>query len=163
MSLDPIRAAQKCLDYQGIYTAKQTSRLAEAVLSVESDIECALSFTIDSQRLVVLNVAASADVTLVCQRCGEPFAHYINITGCYSPVRSEDQVLPDAYEPVNINESGEIDLLAIIEDEIILALPLISLHDAKHCRVSEADMVFGQLPEEAEQSNPFAALISLKS
>lgn len=31
-----------------------------------------------------------------------------------------------------------------------------------YCEVSEADMVFGELPEEAQKPNPFAVLASLK-
>ncbi|MEA7178527.1 hypothetical protein ONK20_25335, partial [Salmonella enterica subsp. enterica serovar Montevideo] len=42
------------------------------------------------------------------------------------------------------------------EDEIILALPVVPVHDSEHCEVSEADMVFGELPDEAQKPNPFA-------
>ncbi|MDI5434854.1 hypothetical protein MJM45_30755, partial [Salmonella enterica subsp. enterica serovar Kentucky] len=44
----------------------------------------------------------------------------------------------------------------LIEDEIILALPVVPVHDSEHCEVSEADMVFGELPDEAQKPNPFA-------
>jgi len=50
----------------------------------------------------------------------------------------------------------------VVEDEIILALPVVPVHDSEHCEVSEADMVFGKLPPEAEKPNPFAVLASLK-
>ncbi|ETJ31722.1 conserved protein, DUF177 family [Escherichia coli] len=50
----------------------------------------------------------------------------------------------------------------MVEDEIILALPVVPVHDSEHCEVSEADMVFGELPEEAQKPNPFAVLASLK-
>jgi uncharacterized protein len=50
----------------------------------------------------------------------------------------------------------------MIEDEIILSLPVVPVHESEHCEVSEADMVFGQLPPEAEKPNPFAVLASLK-
>ncbi len=41
-------------------------------------------------------------------------------------MRSDEQAeaLPEAYEPIEVNEFGEIDLLAMVEDEIILALPV---------------------------------------
>ena len=47
-------------------------------------------------------------------------------------------------------------------DEIILSLPVVPVHDSEHCEVSEADMVFGELPDEAQKPNPFAVLASLK-
>ena len=41
-------------------------------------------------------------------------------------------------------------LQAMVEDEIILSLPVVPVHDSEHCEVSDADMVFGELPEEAQ-------------
>ena len=157
LTLDPVRTAQKRLDYQGIYTPDQVERVAESVVSVDSDVECSMSFA-------VLNGDAKVTVTLECQRCGKPFTHQVYTTYCFSPVRSDEQAeaLPEAYEPIEVNEFGEIDLLAMVEDEIILALPVVPVHDSEHCEVSEADMVFGELPEEAQKPNPFAVLASLK-
>ena len=156
LTLDPVRTAQKRLDYQGIYTPDQVERVAESVVSVDSDVECSMSFAIDGD--------AKVTVTLECQRCGKPFTHQVYTTYCFSPVRSDEQAeaLPEAYEPIEVNEFGEIDLLAMVEDEIILALPVVPVHDSEHCEVSEADMVFGELPEEAQKPNPFAVLASLK-
>ncbi|HGF4890216.1 TPA: hypothetical protein ACF5BS_003013, partial [Escherichia coli] len=73
LTLDPVRTAQKRLDYQGIYTPDQVERVAESVVSVDSDVECSMSFAIDNQRLAVLNGDAKVTVTLECQRCGKPF------------------------------------------------------------------------------------------
>ena len=141
LTLDPVRTAQKRLDYQGIYTPDQVERVAESVVSVDSDVECSMSFAIDNQRLAVLNGDAKVTVTLECQRCGKPFTHQVYTTYCFSPVRSDEQAeaLPEAYEPIEVNEFGEIDLLAMVEDEIILALPVVPVHDSEHCEVSEAD------------------------
>ncbi|MFV2765893.1 hypothetical protein ACNIY9_27930, partial [Escherichia coli] len=77
-------------------------------------------------------------------------------TYCFSPERSDEQAqaLPEAYEPIEVNEFGEIDLIAMVEDEIILALPVVAVLDSEHCEVSEADMVFCVLPEEAQKPNP---------
>ncbi|MFP1724636.1 23S rRNA accumulation protein YceD [Lonsdalea quercina] len=164
LTLDAARTAQKRLDYVGVYTAEQVMRVAESVVSVDSDVEAALSFNIDNQRLTVIDGRADVAVTLRCQRCGKPFEHQVHATLCFSPVISDEQAeaLPEAYEPIQVNEFGEVDLLAMIEDEIILSLPIAPVHDSEHCEVSEADMVFGKLPEEAEKPNPFAVLASLK-
>ncbi|ELY4128024.1 23S rRNA accumulation protein YceD [Cronobacter malonaticus] len=164
LTLDPVRTAQKRLDYQGIYTPEQVERIAESVVSVDSDVECSMSFAIDNQRLAVMKGYATVTVTLACQRCGQPFSHQVHTTYCFSPISNDDQAeaLPEAYEPIEVNEFGEIDLLATVEDELILALPVVPVHDSEHCEVSEADMVFGELPEEAQKPNPFAVLASLK-
>ncbi|WP_275554822.1 23S rRNA accumulation protein YceD [Mixta sp. Marseille-Q2659] len=164
LTLDPVRAAQKRLDYEGVYAPEQVERVADSVVSVDSDVQCVMSFAVDNQRLAVLKGTADVSVTLSCQRCNKPFAHQVHVTYCFSPVKDDDQAeaLPEAYEPIEVNDFGEIDLLAVVEDEIILALPVVPVHDSEHCEVSDADMVFGKLPEEAEKPNPFAVLASLK-
>lgn len=164
LRVDPVRSAQKCLDYQGVYPFAQMRRVAESVISMDSDVECSVSCAIDHQRLAVLQGSAKVAVTLLCQRCEKPFSHLITTNYCFSPVISEEQanLLPEAYEPVNVDEMGEIDLLALVEDEIILALPVFPVHKPEHCGMSEIDRVFGQLPNEAEKPNPFTVLASLK-
>ncbi|WP_042860225.1 23S rRNA accumulation protein YceD [Dickeya sp. NCPPB 3274] len=164
LTLDAVRTAQKRLDYVGVYAAEQVMRVAESVVSVDSDVNTTLSFSIDSQRLAVIDGQADVTVTLLCQRCGKPFEHQVHATFCFSPVISDEQAeaLPEAYEPIEVNEFGEVDLLAMVEDELILSLPIAPVHDSEHCEVSETDMVFGQLPAEAEKPNPFAVLASLK-
>ncbi|KAA9001196.1 23S rRNA accumulation protein YceD [Affinibrenneria salicis] len=164
LTLDAVRTAQKRLDYVGVYTSEQLVRLAESVVSVDSDVQAVLSFSIDNQRLAVIKGEADVSVTLLCQRCNQPFAHQVHVSFCFSPVITDEQAeaLPEAYEPVGVDEFGEVDLLAMIEDELILSLPIAPVHDSEHCEVSDADRVFGQLPEEAEKPNPFAVLASLK-
>ncbi|EYU13660.1 MULTISPECIES: 23S rRNA accumulation protein YceD [Photorhabdus] len=164
LTIDALRAAQKRLDYAGSYSPEQVLRIAESVVSVDNDVDSVLSFQIDNQRLAVVRGHSDVDVTLECQRCGGNFSHHVHITYCFSPVVNDEQAeaLPEEYEPIDVNEFGEIDLLAMIEDEIILSLPVVPVHDSEHCEVSEADMVFGELPLEAEKPNPFAVLASLK-
>ncbi|KAA8730266.1 MAG: 23S rRNA accumulation protein YceD [Ewingella americana] len=164
LAVDAVRTAQKRLDYSGVYTPDQVTRVAASVVSVDSDVETSLSFNIDNQRLAVIEGKSAVLVTLECQRCGKTFEHQVHTTYCFSPVRNDEQAeaLPEAYEPIEVDDFGEVDLLAMIEDEIILSLPVVPVHESEHCEVSDADMVFGKLPEEAEKPNPFAVLASLK-
>ena len=164
LAVDAIRTAQKRLDYSGIYSPGQVTRLAASVVSVDSDVQTSLSFDIDNLRLAVINGQSDVTVTLECQRCGKTFEHQVHATYCFSPVRNDEQAeaLPEAYEPIEVAEFGEVDLLAMIEDEIILSLPVVPVHESEHCEVSDADMVFGKLPAEVEKPNPFAVLASLK-
>lgn len=163
-TIDAMRTAQKRLDYVGIYPPDVVVRVAESVVSVDSDVEASLSFNIDNQRLAVITGHADVTVTLLCQRCNLPFQRHVHTTYCFSPVVNDEQAeaLPEMYEPIEVDEFGEVDLLAMIEDEIILSLPVVPVHESEHCEVSAADMVFGELPPEAEKPNPFAVLASLK-
>ena len=54
LTIDAKRAAQKRLDYRGCYAPEQVTRLAESVVSVDSDVDVDLTFEIDPQRLTVI-------------------------------------------------------------------------------------------------------------
>lgn len=165
LTVDPVKDAQRRLDYAGYYSPNQLPRLAESVGQVLSNAEVTLSFFIDPQKLVVIKGHAVVEAELICQRCNKPFTQTIECEFCYSPVANPDQidVLPEIYEPIEFNEFGEIDLIGTIEDELILALPLVPMHIPEHCEVSVAEQVFGELSEElANKPNPFAVLAGLK-
>lgn len=163
ISVDPIRAAQKKIDMQGIIPAASLNRLAESTLGICNDIEANLSFEFDHQRLPVVKGNAKVDLMLECQRCGEAFQYTCETEFIYSPVRAdaEEVDLPSAYELVERDEEGEINLFQLVEDELILNLPLIAMHDIKDCRVKEFDTSFGEIVEE-KRVNPFAVLEDLK-
>ncbi|MFB6434616.1 MAG: 23S rRNA accumulation protein YceD [Candidatus Malihini olakiniferum] len=164
LTLDAFRTAQKSLDYVGVFSAEQVARVTESVVSMDSDVQVFLSFNIDNQCLEVIKGSAEVTVTLLCQRCGKPFEHQLYTTFCVSPSVNEAQAeaMPEVYEPIAVDEFGQVDLLATIEDEIILVLPIAPAHDSEDCEVSKEDMVFGTLPAEEEKLNPFAVLASLK-
>lgn len=157
-------AQHKKVDYSGYYSPERVLFVVESVVSIDSDVTTELLFAIDNQHLVVIKSDSDVDVTLKCERCGKNFNQHVHVTYCFSPVIDDERItlLPEKYEPVIIDQFGEIDLLAMIEDEIILSLPVIPFHNSKRCEVSDADIVFGELPNEAEKPNPFAVLASLK-
>lgn len=165
LTIDPYKDAQRRMDYEGYFPSGLLSRLSESVGNVLSDAQVTLSLYIDPQKLVVIKGTATVDVELICQRCSNPFKQTLDCTFCFSPVSNMDQAddLPEIYEPIELNEFGEINLLDMVEDEFIISLPLVPMHNSEHCEVSVAEQVFGELPEElASKPNPFAILANLK-
>jgi uncharacterized protein len=164
-TVDPAKAAQKRLDYDGIIQVSLFKRLEESVVGVKRDAEVSLSFGMDEQRLVVISGKANIEVDVECQRCNEVFTHYCEVSFKSSPYREgrEDET-PEEYDLVDLNEYGELDLIQLVEDEFILALPQIAMHDEADCSVKSDNMVFGEIPDEVEESkpNPFDVLKSLK-
>ncbi|MDO4697546.1 MAG: 23S rRNA accumulation protein YceD [Pasteurellaceae bacterium] len=163
--IDPYKDAQRRMDYEGYLSRDQLSRLSESVGNVLSDAQVTLSLYVDPQKLTVIKGTATVDVELDCQRCGNPFSHTLDCTFCFSPVKNMEQAdeLPEIYDPIELNEFGEVSLLEMVEDEFIISLPLVPMHNPEHCEVSEAEQVFGELPEElAKKPNPFAVLANLK-
>jgi uncharacterized protein len=81
----------------------------------------------------------------------------------FSPVKNDDAAenLPSYYDAIDLDENGEVNLLALVEDELILAIPLIPMHKPEDCH-APADSVWGELPEELDKPNPFDVLKKLK-
>ncbi|NRF14886.1 23S rRNA accumulation protein YceD [Vibrio coralliilyticus] len=165
-TVDPARAAQKRLDYDGIIQVSLFKRLFESVEGVKRDAQVSLSFELDEQRLVVISGKANIEVDLECQRCNEVFAHECDVQFTYTPYKGEktEEEAPEEYDLVDLNEYGEIDLIQLVEDEFILNLPQIAKHEEAECSVKSDNLVFGEIPEEIveEKPNPFDVLKNLK-
>jgi uncharacterized protein len=84
----------------------------------------------------------------------------------FSPCGNEDEIdeLPDVYDPIECDEIGEVRLHQLIEDELIIAMPLIPMHANESCGKGDQDIVVGVIePSQEERPNPFAVLEKLKS
>ncbi|WPC74973.1 23S rRNA accumulation protein YceD [Vibrio porteresiae] len=165
-TIDPGKAAQKRLDYDGIIQSSLFKRLTESVEGVKRDAQVLLSFGLDEQRLVVISGKANIQVDLECQRCNEVFAHECEVEFTYTPYYSakSEEDAPEEYDLVDLNEFGELDVVQLVEDEFILNLPQVAMHDESECSVDSNNLVFGDLPEEIveDKPNPFDVLKSLK-
>ena len=165
-TIDPGKAAQKRLDYDGIIQLSLFKRLEESVEGVKRDAQVSLSFGLDEQRLVVISGKANIEVDLECQRCNEVFTHECEVEFTYTPYKGQqsEEDAPDEYDLVDLNEYGEVDLIQLVEDEFIINLPQVAMHDEADCSVTSDNMVFGELPDEVleEKPNPFDVLKSLK-
>lgn len=164
--LDPVKSAVKRSDYKGVLVSSDMSRLQETVAGVDEFIDVEVKFDIDAQGLSYFSGELSTNVSLVCQRCNEQFAQPVHVSFCFSPVQGSDaeenDELPDVYEPVEVNDHGEINLLQLFEDELILSLPIVALHAEEDCPVKQDDMSFGKIEPADERPNPFAVLKELK-
>jgi len=109
-----------------------------------------------------LRVRADANLPLTCQRTLEVFGLPVHVDAKLGLItREEDEAaLPSNYEPL-LTVDGQIKLADVIEDELILGLPVVPLRpgfEAAPARVwSDAEE-----PQDEPQRNPFAALKKLK-
>ena len=109
----------------------------------------------------------TGEVWLTCQRCLQPIAvdlsddYDIALLDNESQIRlvneEQDYLL---LEEIVTEQSPErlLPFKKLVEDEILLKTPMAPKHD--DCEMSVEQ--FGEIPEEEETENPFAALASLK-
>ncbi len=165
ITLDPSRAAQRQLNYEGIVQFDELSRFEQVVQETQGEIAVNIHCKTDEQGLVVLAGNAKAHVTVECQRCNGDLGLDLEQNFAYTPISagSELDELPDYYDVVEVDEHGEVNVRQLIEDELILAIPIVPMHDEDACRYSEAPTQFGELkPEETDKPNPFDILKQLK-
>jgi uncharacterized protein len=108
-----------------------------------------------------LHLKAQACLWLECQRCLQPVETALAIDRWFHFVAGEDaaaQIDADSEDDV-LALSRALDLRELVEDELLLALPLVPCHEvclAPLLPASEPD----DLPQ--DKANPFAALAALK-
>lgn len=110
---------------------------------------------------VWLHLHAQAVVALDCQRCLQPLAETLEVDRRFRFAAGEDEAarLDEESEDDVLALSPAFDLLALIEDELILALPLVPRHAA--CP-EPLPLAAPAVTAEAPAAHPFAALAALK-
>ncbi|TRW49804.1 23S rRNA accumulation protein YceD [Aliidiomarina halalkaliphila] len=164
LSVDPVRNSGKRLSFDGVIPSKNLPRFNEVLASPCSDVEVTLTFDTDEQKIHYFRGRARANVELACQRCGESMPWELETEFQYAPItrRQTAEELPEHYEAAVLNELGEVLLHPLVEDELLVALPLVAKHTEQDCAIKSDAMSWGELPKEAEKPNPFAVLQKLK-
>jgi uncharacterized protein len=116
---------------------------------------------------VWMQVRAQAHLPLECQRCLDAVVTPVEVDRWFRFVASETEAeaLDAESEEDVLVLSRSLNLLELIEDELLLAMPLVPMHDnCDHQPVSDwvtASDLLDEPATEPERPNPFAVLASL--
>lgn len=141
-------------------------RACEGAVSGEGEVVVDCRVYRDAQHRVVLEGQLKAELQLECQRCLGPVSVGIDTRLQIWLLRDEEQAdsLADDADYLICDEEGRISLIDILDDELILSLPLVALHEDCETRVEffDADEKASAKVETPERENPFQVLASLK-
>lgn len=156
------KAAEQKLELSGDFAINQMKRLCQSLEDADGLVSVRLSFGRDIEQFIFIEGHIEANVVLQCQRCLQSMACLIKDKFLLSPVDSEQQQkeLPERYEPL-LNDREQCFLLPVIEDELILRLPIVALHDSAQCNYQEPESQ-DEFVEETKRDNPFEVLLQLK-
>ena len=164
-TIEPFRLANQGETLKGQLALGRMQRLMGMVEGVEGDINVTLAFSVDDNRMRYVDEHISTALKLVCQRCMDEMVFSIDLKMQVGFVLSDEQAkhLPEEYDPLVV-EDDTVVLADLVEDEIILALPLVAMHETDECNKGSSDMKNTSESEiEMEpRENPFAILKSLK-
>lgn len=166
--IDPIRMAETRRLFEGRIALAEMARLGESLQDSDGDVTVSLEFGIDNEGIRFVRGHIQAEVSLECQRCLETMRYPIDSEFLLAVVRNEveAEALPSHYEPLLVG--GEpLFLRDIIEDELLLALPIVAMHTQEECSVNTSSgQETGDLREDTGatvKENPFAVLADLKT
>jgi len=162
--IDPIALIDKRKYLLGVLPISAMVRLQEEILACDEGTKIDLSFHKEG-RIGIIAGSITADVSLQCQRCLKPMTLKIERVVSLAVVASVDEAqrLPERYDPLILN-SEKIAISDLVEDELLLALPMIAHHqqckplDFKPKSIAQS----GQDDPRTEQENPFEILKQLR-
>ena len=133
-------------------------RLTDQLARESGVLQWWLAGSIDAEGKPRLEVHADGPLVLRCQRCLGELDWTLALETVLRPVRAgqelpEDELENDAFDSVEMD--GEVDVLSLVEDEILLALPIAPRH--AECGTPE-----NPEPEAARKESPFATLAGLR-
>lgn len=146
---------------EGDVAVADLARLAEDTVDRSGLVHWSLQGESDSNGHPQLMLSVSGSVRLLCQRCLTPFAFGIASETALILAKDEnsvdeiDALLADDTIDVIVG-SRAMDIIALIEDEALLALPLSPRHDV----CPDQSMVSEH--QEAKKDSPFAILKNIK-
>lgn len=162
---DPIRLAELGRSYEGELPLSTFQRLADSIRPSDASAAYRIRFDRDERGRGRVHGHVRALLPLVCQRCLETFR--LAVDRQWSLVLLQEmaeEALLDAGEDGCLVTDTGMCLAELVEDELLLALPVVALHpDYEHCRLphNPAAEKVEAFDAREDPENPFARLSRL--
>ena len=156
--IDSLDFARNGSEMNGVVHVTEMPRLLEISANPEGDVSYTIRGGVDAYGVSYLDITLDGNCQLICQRCLKAMNHLVKVeTRLFLRNQAELDVLEDEEDEFDsILAEAELVVSAMLEEEILLSLPIAPKHEAGAC---EANAVLEGLKEER---SPFAALANLK-
>lgn len=162
-TLDVRKAAAREVTVGGVLVLAKLTRLRPILASDDGRVAATLAFSRDSENRSLVAVSIEAELEVVCQRCLEGTRIVVNAENQLAVVADDEKAkqLPSHLEPwVVEEEQGELWLL--VEDELMLSLPIVSYHESQECNEILKEYRRPPVTTVEVAKNPFSVLEQLK-
>lgn len=152
--------------FAGALPLASLTRLRDSLASTDGVVTYDIEFDTDEFDQPYVELRAQGELPLVCQRTLEVYRQPVSISLRLGLIRREEQesALPPGYEPLLVPPDGQVAPADLIEDELILALPLVPARPDS-VLVGSGESGEAAEPDEDQgeaRDNPFAVLKSLR-
>ncbi|HUE94926.1 YceD family protein [Pseudomonas sp.] len=161
--VDPRKLADRGATLEGDLLLADLPRLCEPLADNQGVVRAKFFFERDERNAVVIHSELVVEVKMVCQRCLDLVVLPIHSECDYAVVKegANTQSVPQGYDVLELGEDP-LDLLALVEEELLLALPIVPAHDPKDCQQPAGLDEPEPSEDEVTRSNPFNVLAQLK-
>jgi len=165
--IDSLDFALKSQELRGDAPMSEMPRLQDLLAAPDGQVSYVLRGLTGKDGKPLLELALEGSCQLRCQRCLQGMPYAIKTVSLLMPV-PENELQSSLAEGGELEEDDEIDripadphldVLGLIEDEILLGLPLSPRHDVGVCEAAAGSVAAGV---EDQKQNPFAVLRGLK-
>ena len=159
-AVDAWRMVAARREFEGRIPLATMVRLRDSLLQPEGDARYVLAFGIDALKVPFAELRIEAELPLECQSSLQRFLLPVQLVQRLGLIRDEadEAALPPEYEALLVEADGMLKPAELVEDELILALPVVPV--SPDAEAVERD--FAPTAEETAQASPFAALVGLK-
>ena len=160
--VDPWLLAEQERTLEGRIPLGALSRLAPLLMEDSGEAAFVLKFFRDDHGRHRVSCRVEARLQLECQRCLETMEHEVDRQGELALVQGllEAGRLPEELDPLLLQENGLLAIGDLVEDELLLSLPVVPRH-AHQCG-GDLRAPADEAPEQPATDNPFAVLAALK-
>ena len=160
--IDPRKFADQGIQIDGETSIGNLPRLAEYRDSNHEMVTVSLQFGRDEDDRRRITGTVNASLAMPCQRCLEPVTYQIEAHVDLVMVWDEEQMkaLPEHLDPMMVSEE-KMPLADLLEEEVLLAMPLVALHETCPTRLVE-EQAEPESDSAEKRDNPFAVLAQLK-
>ncbi len=151
-------AAGRC--FEGTLALADLARLRGSLCDPQGTVRYVARFGTGPAGAPEVRLQVEAALPLTCQRSLRRFELPVRLELALGLLRDEagEAALPPGHEPLLVPADGQLRLADLVEDELILALPVVPV--APDAEVVER--TFGPSAEETARTSPFAALAGWK-
>jgi uncharacterized protein len=128
--------ARNVIEYH--FTAADLPRLTQAGAGSDSSVDVRLSFS-EYDGLPAIHGSLQGTVMLECQRCLDFAPTAIRDDFDVVIVHEDRNDEPGGYEPV-VTDAEHLDLRWLTEEQVLLSLPLVALHEDEECADATAEL-----------------------
>ncbi|MDR2872386.1 MAG: YceD family protein [Xanthomonadaceae bacterium] len=146
--------------FEGVIPLETMSRLRDSLADVDGACRFSLEFGRDALQVAYVALTAEVDLPLMCQRSLERFLLPVQVTQRLGLIAEEveEAALPPGYEPLLTPRDGQLCLVDMVEDELLLALPVVPVAPA----TGPVQREWPPTQQERQTVSPFSVLTELK-